>query len=438
MARIAVRVAYVAVFLAVGVSYYYFLGPAPTPSERREAVGWWRPTGLAHESESAWLAPLQQIGRDAQQARHEGRSEPRGLIPLALFSLPVIALVALGFALFRAPLWRVGALALGLALCAFSYYGWLDPETWQDYSWRWPATLLSTTSFVALFALAPALVARVARRRSALLQGLALAAWFTSIYFLSTEVTGTNPRLEWNISPWPTLTLYGFQLVGLTLGTVYLAAGIGLLARGAPASRPRTLAAALLASALAAALVWLPFSQIGPLTIAVLALPAAVIAAAVGRDPATRGRPGAAYAVAGLLILAAIKLGQWQGEHFLATSRDEVAPRVIAAIERYRKDHDSYPDELPQLLPAYLPAIPLPRVGWFDTEDAAFIYTNLGDSFLLEFPGIVWMQCAYSPAYKEETREEAKPTAAAAPSGGGEHESLEASWSCESKPPQLW
>ena len=64
------------------------------------------------------------------------------------------------------------------------------------------------------------------------------------------------------------------------------------------------------------------------------------------------------------------------------------------------------------------------------------MYTNLGDSYLLEFSGVVWVQCAYSPAYREETDEIGESGAAS--QGSEEQEALAAAWSCERKPPQLW
>jgi hypothetical protein len=135
-----------AALLALAVAYYYVLGLGPTPSEKPEDIAWWRPWGLALRSDWPPLAPLQRIAADVEQARHEGRWEPRGLIPLLLSTVaPILATLA-GFRLFRAPAARVPILALGLTLSAFSYYGWLDPETWQDFTWRWPAVLLSTRS----------------------------------------------------------------------------------------------------------------------------------------------------------------------------------------------------------------------------------------------------------------------------------------------------
>lgn len=438
MARSLGRAAYVVAFLALAGVWYEFLGAGPTPSENPGTIAWWRPAGHALRLESEWLAPLQAIAADVEQARHDGRQEPRGLIPLLLFALPPAALTVLGFFLFRGAVARVLILALGLALCAFSYYGWLDPETWQDFSWRWPAVLLSTSLFVALFALGPWLV-RAARRLPLAAQLACGAAFVLAIYFLSIEVTGTNPALPWNLSPWPSLTLYGFLLGGLVLAVVELAAGVGLLARGAGGAA-RTALAAAAAAALAAALHRLPFSTTGAVQLAAVALPAAFLAAVAARRP---GAPRALdFVTAGLLVLGAVELGRWQGEYFLAKSRDEIAPRVTEALERFRAENGSYPSELAQIVPRYLPEVPLPRAGWLDSEDETFLYTYLGgDNFLLEFPGVVWVQCAYSPPYveaQEDEDEEGAEPGDVADGPPGEPEALEASWSCERKPPRLW
>jgi hypothetical protein len=452
--RSILRALYIAVFLALAVGYYGFLGAGPTPSERPEDIAWWRPAGWARQLDWEPLAPLQQIGADVEQARHEGRTEPRGLIPLALFALPPLLLGAAGFALFRAVGARVAVLALTLLLCAFSYYGWLDPETWKDYSWRWPAVLLVSSLYVSVFALAPALV-RAFACRSAAAQAAAILVFVVSIYFLSIEISGTNPELDWNISPWPALTLFGFLLFGLVIGSLHLAAGVGVAVGARWTGAAGVAAAAGVAGLLAALLYWLPFSRWSPGRMAALLLAAAALAAWTARRAAgaTAARP---LLAAGILVLGAIQIGRWQGEWFLARSRDEIAPRVVAAVERYRAERGGYPDELRQVVPQYLPAIPLPRVGWFDDPDEAFNYINLGDSFLLEFPSVLWVQCAYSPAYREEGEEEETPgigageaaapgvIAEAGPSPGvaaGEAEggeALEAAWSCESKPPRLW
>ncbi len=420
MGPIAARLVYAAVFVALAALYYAFLGPGPTPSERGMDLPWWRPMGWALALDWPALSPLQDISYEYEVARHQGRWEPRGAIPFALFALPPILMGALGFVLFRAT-GRVLVLAGVLTLCAFVYYGWLDPATWEDYSWRWPIAIFVTSLYVSTFALAHTLVEAL-RARSRPVQAFALLAFAAPIYLLITEVTGTNPELEWNLSPWPVITLYGFTLFGLVFGVIHLAAGLGL----AVGSRVRGAAGVALCLAVAAGtaalLRGIPFAYHDLLRIAVLALPAAALAGlALRRSPKTAGATAACFVVAGAVILASIKAGQWQAEYFQAEARDEISPRVIAALEAYREDRDAYPLELSELVPDYLPEIPDPRVGWFGEEGEAYAYVDLGDSYLLEFSNAMWVQCHYSPPYSDE-----------------EGEVLEGSWSCEPRPPRLW
>jgi len=445
VARIASRALFVVALVGLAVFYYYFLGAGPTPSEKVEDLPWWRPMGWALRLEQAPLAPLQEIAAAVEQARHEGRWEPRGLIPLALFTLPPILLGALGFRLFRSALARVLLLATAVTLCAFAYYGWLSVETWQDYSWRWPITLFLTAVYLAVFALAPALVEDL-RGRPAAVRALGLLAFAAPIYFMSTEITGTNPRMDFNLDPWPVITLYGFLLFGLVLGVVHLAAGAGVLARRRLAGSAGLVLGVAVAALLAAALRGVPFERTTALRLAVLVLPAAALVAWAGRA-GERGAPPSAFLLAGVLMLGTVKAGQSQGEYFQAQARDAIAPAVIAALERYRADQEVYPLELSELVPAYLPGVPRPRVGWFEGAGEDFTYTDLGDSFLLEFSSVLWVQCAYSPAYEEETEEEGEQpgpatrdeaATPAAGAGGEQPERLGAAWSCERKPPRLW
>lgn len=425
MARVALRVVYVLFFLALAVLYYELLGAGPTPSERAAELPWWKPFGWARTLEWEVLEPLREIGADTVQARHEGRFEPRSLIPLGLFSVPVVLLTAAGFALFRSAFVRAGLLALGLTLCAFAYYGWLDLETWQDYSWRWPAVLLSTAVYVGLFALAPAIVGDLSRRSRAVQVG-ALLAFAVPIHLLSIEVTGTNPTLQWNLSPWPTLTLYGYLLIGLVIGAIEIAAGLGLVLPARIAGARGVALGALAAAVAAAILHRIPFAEATPGKLALLALPAALVVGIAGG----RGDPGRAarcFLLAGLVVVASIKAGQWHAEWFLARARNEIAPQVIDALERYYARHEAYPSELVELVPEQLPAIRQPRIGWLNAEEEVFTYTDLGNSFLLEFSGPIWVQCAYSPPYEGELDDE-----------DVESDVREGAWSCQSRPPRLW
>ncbi|MGH0036312.1 MAG: hypothetical protein ACQGVK_14895 [Myxococcota bacterium] len=416
------RIATTVALLAVAIAYYAFHGPGPSPSERAMDLPWWRPLGLAQTLDWALLAPLQDISAAYDEARHFGRWEPRGLIPFGIFaSLPVL-LTGLGFRVFRSPPARGLVLGTGLTLCAFVYYGWLDLGTWEDYAWRWPIALFVTSTYLATFALAPAWVEWL-QPRSRALQLAAVLLLLVPIYFLTTEVTGTNPELEWNLSPWPVITLYGFLLFGLLFGVVHLAAGVGLFAGGRLTGLAGVALAAAVAAGVAVVLRGIPFAVTDLTRVAVLAIPAAVLAGLGARRPGEQARRRAlCLCVAGAAILFSVKAGQWQAEFFQAEARNEISPRVIAALEAHMADRQMYPLELKDLVPDYLSEIPNPRVGWFGEEGEAFMYIDLGDSYLLEFASAMWVQCHYSPPYLDEE----------------EGESLEASWSCEPRPPRLW
>jgi hypothetical protein len=81
-------------------------------------------------------------------------------------------------------------------------------------------------------------------------------------------------------------------------------------------------------------------------------------------------------------------------------------------------------------------------VGWFGEGGEAFNYIDLGDSFLLEFSSVMWVQCHYSPAFREEMEAEEEVAKSGEPSdvaaGPDADEELEAVWSCERQPPRLW
>jgi hypothetical protein len=422
MSRSLSRIATAVAILIVAVAYYAFHGPGPTPSERAMEQPFWRPLGLAQDLDWDILLPLQDISAAYEEARHFGRWEPRGLIPIAIFGLPIAGLVALGFRQFHSVVARVPILATGLTSLAFVYYGWLDIETWRDYAWRWPIALFATSFYFSLFLLAPAVVEAL-RPRSRAVQAVALLAFFVPIYFLTTEVTGTNPELEWNLSPWPVITLYGFLLLGLWLGVVHLAAGAGLGVSERWKGGIGIAVAAVVAGLVALGLRSIPFAVTDWVRVAVLVIPAAGIAAyGAWRPGESVHRRAAVLVCAGLAIVLSIKVSQWQAEYFQAEARDEISPQVIAALEAHLADRGSYPLELQELVPDYLPEIPNPRVGWFGEVGEGFMYIDLGDSYLLEFASAMWVQCHYSPPYQDEE----------------EGESLEASWSCEPRPPRLW
>jgi len=326
----------------------------------------------------------------------------------------------------------VSLLAIGVSLCAFSYYGWLAPGLWGLFSWRWPACLFLTAVFGALFAMAPILAEDLGKRPGWVV-GLLQLLLFTAIYLTSTEVTGTNPALRLNTSPWPVVTLFGFLLVGLVLGVIHLSIGLGLFVRHALPGTRGLLVGGGLAALLAALLAEVPFEARSLGNGLMLALPAGIIALLAGRRNEGERIPTAlAFLRAGLVLLACIAIGQWQAEAFQADARNEVASTVITALDRYHEDHDCFPDELSNLVPDYLPEIPKPQIGWLRDEDERFTYIDLGSSYMLEFSSVLWVQCAYNPPYLDlfEDDDACEP-AERDPSSDG-------AWTCQTKPPQLW
>jgi hypothetical protein len=140
-----------------------------------------------------------------------------------------------------------------------------------------------------------------------------------------------------------------------------------------------------------------------------------------------------------VLVAATIFLSNLSATRAQELARDVTAARVLDAIQSYRADKGSYPDDLAELVPGYLDQIPRARMGLVPHRNEEFTYSNFGDSFALEFASVLWVQCAYSPPYYEteddelEDEEEIIPDVAA-----GEDLGLAEAWSCESAPPKLW
>jgi hypothetical protein len=80
------------------------------------------------------------------------------------------------------------------------------------------------------------------------------------------------------------------------------------------------------------------------------------------------------YLVGGLFIVA-LQIVVFAG-HFgiqsacFAQTRGRAAP-VIDAVETYRQANGSYPQELGEIVPSYLPVLPSPSCGWLRTDSYA-------------------------------------------------------------------
>ncbi len=440
-------------FAVLAVAYYFFFGPAPTPSEALD-VTWYTPRGWVVRS--VMLVGLRQMAQDEAGAVR--------LVPVLLFSVPPAALLAIGFRITRSPLTRAAGTALALLAIAFVYYGYLADGVWRFFSWRWPAVTLCMAAVVAAAMFAPSLL-RAALALPLAARAAALAAAFGATYLMQTEITGTNPSLQANLSPWPLLTLFGLLLLARVLGAVHLSVGLGEWIAGSRTGALPALVAAGIAAALAVAAAWLVGGGSGaalPLIAALLAIPYALVLRARTREGSAAAR-GSLRALAGLLLIAMVGLSNWRANAYQQTARNETSAAVIAGLEAFHARQGVYPDDLTELVPDLLPAVPRPKMGLVPDADEVFTYSNFGDSYALEFSSVLWVQCAYSPPYTAESADEddaasddggeSPPDVAAADEASAADEErlgaagayatddageLAGSWSCDSNPPKLW
>lgn len=384
-------IAYLLVLLAILAGYYEILGPGPGPSEFIDDLEWWRPAGYAH----AWpvFAPLERLAQGGGTG---------ALVPLGLFWAPAIAMLVWGFRLSGSALLRVAVSASFVVLLVLPYYGYMAPRVWRFFEWRSVAVAGVFALVVAAVIFAPSLL-RSALARSRVLVAIALTAVFAGVFLLSTEITGTDSSMRLNISPWPVVTLFGLLLVGSVLAGLHVAAGAGTWL-GARVGGPGGLgAAAAVGGVVGAAISWWTLGAPGgaalTATAAIGAAYALVRSWQTRSDPANGMRLGAITVAAGVFALAAIQISNRAAIAFQTRARNETATRVLVALEAYRETEGAYPRKLEVLVPEPFSQVPRPRIGLIEHEDDEFTYTNLGDSYVLEFSSVQWVQCGYSPPY---------------------------------------
>ncbi|MFQ5513807.1 MAG: hypothetical protein ACE5FG_05160 [Myxococcota bacterium] len=378
------------------------------------------------------------------RAPHVGQS----LLFLVLAGAAPLALGALGLRLLRGPLGRVLTLTLALSCLLFVLFGQPGFATaWHLFGWRLPATLVSLSGLFSALLLFPSLLARLGRL-PAPLPAVGLTAALIGVFLLSTEITGTDTRLPLNLSPWAALPLVGLHICGYALAGLHLAAGAAVLLSGAGLS---TLGAVLFATGIGAATGLVV--PVGTPAVTVLALAGLGTAYALQRMHAGEAAQlplAITRLAAGLLLGGFILLSQQAAHAYQAHAQDQAAARVIAALESYRADHQTYPDALDELIPSYLDRIPRPHIGPFRQAGERFLYTSFGDSYALEFASVQWVQCTYTPPVVYDDDEEYaldepgwETTPDVAAGSVDDAEGLagdwpEGSWTCEKTPPRLF
>lgn len=407
--------------LAYLVLVYYGFGPHP----KGLTALWWQPRAFFRNSGLVgWL----------------GGNSPHAI---AALSAPAFLLAAAAIALCRTSLARTFALWAALSTALFLFYGLRAPGIWRFLSWRGTAAGLGVTASVAVALLAPLLASSWLRLGWPLRLATYVPLGFV-VVAVERNATGTNPALPFSVSPWPAVPVFGFDG-----GASAVAGALGCLALMLGAWRLRTRSRATAFAALAAvgtaAAAWAVLGSRGgilPLgTAVVLGALAMAVAALLSANLGSAMRSAAGcVALGGILVALPIGVGRaWVRLDYAAT-RTGRAQEIIHALAAYQKKKDVFPDSLSELVKAGdLKRVPEPSIGFTFLGRAPFSYENFGNDYLLEFSAPGWVQCAYTPPWDEGSEEsgDAGEEGGGAASGGS-GESLPGSWSCPSKPPELW
>jgi hypothetical protein len=385
--------------------------------------------------------------------------------------LAPLAVTGFGWRVMRGSLGRALLVFFAFLMMAFVYYGMRAEQVWRFFEWRFLAVAASFGAVLTLALFSASLLDETLRRSRAL-AALCLLAAVAGIFVLSTEVTGTNSEMQFNISPWPIVTLFGFLLAGASIAALHAGAGAAVWIRSRVPGALGVALGLLVAAAVAGIASEFVFSANGGRVFLVcLALGVAAVGMwRASRAPEAAARAGLVRFATGVLLLVAI-LGSAQiGGILQRRARDVTALKVLDALEAYKKDNATYPESLDDLVPKYLTEIPRPEIGIIRDEDDRFSYSNYGDSYALEFASVLWVQCQYSPPYefasggadggdaaedqdspyegqhaptkdgstpavsanKEPTEEDLAVKATLAKHG------LNGSWTCPKEPPKLW
>lgn len=422
--------------LAAACVLYAFLihhgiGPGPVGVELR----WYEPRGfLLRWSWLAWA-----MG-----------STPR---LIAAFTLPAVALSLGVVAASSSAIARAISVICVVATALFLFYGDQATAVWEWFGWRGSAVLAMLGVCVGLALTAPLLAASWLRLRWP--ARIAVYAPFAlgGIAFLR-NATGTDPSLRFNLSPWPAVPVFGLEVAALFVAVWLLGMSVGLRGvaewRSGPGGRSRLLVGALVGIAAPVALLTLgselslfPFQLGGPAYAATALVSAAAIGVAAspglgGSAEGTRLR-SICSGVGALLVLLPILVGQAWARIDYQVTREQHAREIIDALQARFDREGIYPDELDELVESGdLAEIPRPAIGFAFLSDGEFRYRNFGTSFILEFPAPRWVECAYTPPFEDEEGGEGEEPDAGPEADGGVGIELVESWSCPSKPPELW
>jgi hypothetical protein len=147
-------------------------------------------------------------------------------------------------------------------------------------------------------------------------------------------------------------------------------------------------------------------------------------------------------AVGAALIAVPLVVGEVWARWDYYVTREHLAREINDALAAYMEKEEIYPDDTEQLVEAgYLDEFPKPSIGFGFLYDGKFSYRSFGSSYILEFPAPRWVECAYTPPYEDDEYEDEEDDDAVVGFETGTEdgdESFGESWSCPSKPPELW
>lgn len=420
--------AWIALVAAAGYAAFLHHGLGAPPGGY--ASLWWHPTQFLS------LSPT--IG---------GWSETpaRGALVLAI---PGALLAVVVFLATRSAVLRALGISLAMLGATFAYGGFAVVGPWELFHWRLSAVMLWTCLIIGFSLMAGPLAGSWLRQSTAVKLILYVPLAFAIIAVIR-NATGTDETLPANFSPWPVISIVGFELVAYTIAGLLFGLALGVAGLSQKGKNTGALIAGVLAGVLFPALwFYVRFDTTEAQGLIGIAILSAIL---IGLASITRGgdRPHTLLARAGhvtlgaVLVITPVLAGRAWANADYTVNKFVRAQVAIDALGAYREKHGVYPSKIDLLVEdGYLEELPTPRVGFDFLYQAGFLppiefsYRGLGSSYVLEFVSTEWMQCAYNPPwqppvgeeYDEEEYEEEY---------GEDDESGEA-WSCPNTRPALW
>jgi hypothetical protein len=422
-------VGWIAVLLAAAYAAFLHHGLGAPPGGY--ASLWWHPTQFLS------LSPT--IG---------GWSDIPGQGALIL-SIPGMVLAIIVFLSTRSALARALAISLAMLAGIFAYAGFAILGPWELFHWRLSLVMIWTCLIIGCSILAGPLAGSWLRQSTIVQLLIYLPIAFVTIAVIR-NATGTDETLTMNFSPWPLISVIGFEVVAYTIAGLLLGLALGVAALSQIGkSTGRVIAGTVLGAIFPAIWFYARFdttetgSLVGIAVLSAVLIGLAAITRGENRRTKLLGRAGH-VALGAALILTPVLAGRAWANADYTVNKFVRAQIAIDALAAYRDKEGVYPGKISTLVKeGYLEELPRPRVGFdilYDTgllKPIKFSYRGLGSSYVLEFVSTEWIQCAYNPPWQTPEGEEYEDEEYDEEYADEDDESGEA-WSCPDARPSLW